>query len=300
MGIIFQRDNEALSVNPTPGISQQLTTNGSNWLWACVAIFTLFFLMVFALTFRPRGNEKIFHYLWTIALLVGSITYFANASNLGWSVVNQGRYWGQGPSRQIFFTKYINWVVAFPVISILLGLVANSSWATIIWHVFLSWVWVISYLVSAYTPSVYKWGFFAFGTVAYLILAASTLAEGFKGAKRVGTQGSYWMLAGYFNFLWMLYPIAFGVSEGGNTIGVTPHFIFFGILDLLLIPVGSAIFLVLSRRWDYNALNLYFTQYGRVPQGGSFPEKSATAAPASAAPSSAAPAVTPIAGQQVV
>jgi len=29
----------------------------------------------------------------------------------------------------------------------------------------------------------------------------------------------------------------------------------------------------LSRKWDYRGLNLYFTQYGRVAQGGEFPER---------------------------
>ncbi|KAK6226300.1 hypothetical protein QIS74_02347 [Colletotrichum tabaci] len=281
MGLILRRANEALNINPLPRVEEELSVNGSNWLWACVAIYSFFFLGVFALSHKPRGNEKIFHYLLNIALLVGAITYFANASNLGWSVIPQDR----DTSRQIFFNKYINWVVAFPVVNILLGLVANSSWATIVWHVFLSWAWVISYLVSAFTPTVYKWGFFVFGTVAYLVMAASTFGEGRIGAKRVGTQGDYWILAGYFNLLWLLYPIAFGVSEGGNIIGVTPHFIFFGILDVLMVPFGAVIFMMLSRKWDYNVLNLYFTQYGRVPQGGHFPEKSAAAPAPTANPS---------------
>ncbi|KAK2003579.1 family A G protein-coupled receptor-like protein [Colletotrichum falcatum] len=287
MGLILKRENDALNINPLPGIYDELSVNGSDWLWACVGIYSFFFIGVYVLSYNPRGNEKIFHYLLSIALLVGSITYFANASNLGWSLVVQSH--SGGAPRQIFFNKYINWVVAFPIVNILLGLVANSSWATIVWHVCLSWVWVISYLVSAYTSSVYKWGFYVFGTVAYLVMSASTCGEGNARAKRVGTQRDYYILVGYFNLLWLLYPVAFGLSEGSNTIGVTPHFIFFGILDVLMIPFGAALFLVLSRNWDYNALNLYFTQYGRVPQGGQFPEKST--APV-AQPTTAVPAGT--------
>ncbi|KAF6787330.1 heat shock protein 30 [Colletotrichum musicola] len=280
MGLILKRVNEALAINPPPNVQQRLSVNGSNWLWACVALYCVVFLGVLAMSFKPRGNEKIFHYLLSVALLVGAITYFSNASDLGWSLVS---------NRQIFFSKYINWVVSFPIVNILLGLVANSSWATIVWHIFLSWIWVISYLVAAYTPSVYKWGFFVFGTIAYLVMAASTFMDGTVGAKRVGTRGDYFILAGYFNLLWLLYPIAFGVSEGGNKIGVTPHFIFFGTLDVLMIPFGSIIFLMLSRKWDYNALNLYFTQYGRAPQGGHFPEKSAAGVPpATSTPAAAA------------
>jgi bacteriorhodopsin len=142
----------------------------------------------------------------------------------------------------------------------------------------------LSYLFSAYTSSNYKWGFFALGTTAYLALAFSTLAQGQHGAKRVGYTRDHSGLAGWTNFLWFLYPIAFGVSDGGNVIGVTESFIFFGILDLLFNPVLAIAFIFLSRRWDYNRLNIAFTQYGRVPTNtGVFPKKTSTAAPHSAA-----------------
>lgn len=55
-------------------------------------------------------------------------------------------------------------------------------------------------------------------------------------------------------------------------IGVTEGFIFFGILDVCTVPVLAVAVLVLSLRFDLRALNLYFTQYGRVPQG-EFQEK---------------------------
>jgi bacteriorhodopsin len=72
------------------------------------------------------------------------------------------------------------------------------------------------------------------------------------------------MLAGFVNLLWLLYPIAFAVSDGGNVISVTRSLIFFGILDLLLLCGIAFAFLFLARRWDYGHLHLNFTQYGRV------------------------------------
>lgn len=104
------------------------------------------------------------------------------------------------------------------------------------------------------------------------------------------------MLAGWTNLLWLLYPIAFGLSDGGNEIGVTQMFIFVGILDVLLIAGLAFAFMFLSKRWDYGALNLHFTQYGRVHAGhdGVFPEKRAPGdhtMPATAAPAHATPAV---------
>ncbi|KAI8630874.1 heat shock protein 30 [Xylariaceae sp. FL1651] len=280
MPALLGRGNDALNVNP-PGGSEELSVHGSDWLWAVTAIYVVSFIAFFGTSFIARSGEKIFHYLFTIALLVGSITYFAQASDLGYVVM---REINSRPSlvltRQIFWPKYVNWVVSFPVVTVALGLLSGVPWATIIYNVFLSWTWVISYLVTAFTTSNYKWGFFAFGTVSWLLLAHSTFAGG-SSAKRLGVSRDHTMLSGFVNLLWLLYPIAFGLTDGGNRIGVTPGFIFFGILDVLMIPVLSFAFIFLARNWDYGALNLTFTRYGRVHHAGNFPEK--TTAPADAA-----------------
>ncbi|OEH63559.1 hypothetical protein A5N17_22670, partial [Arthrobacter sp. D2] len=221
----------------------------------------------------------------TIALFVGAIAYFSIASGIAYSVVPTQRNLGRALSYQIYFAKYINWVVAFPIIILALGLMSGVSWATILFNIFLAWIWIISYLCSAYTTTSYKWGFFGFGTFAYLMLAFQTLHPGRTSAARLGLSRDYLMLAGWVNLLWMLYPIAYGISDGGNVVGVTGSFIFFGILDVLLIPGLAFAFMFLSKRWDYGALNLHFTQYGRVNAGnGVFPEKRAPVAPAAEQP----------------
>lgn len=279
MAILLPR-NEALYVNPPQG-DQYLTVNGSNWLWAVTAVFAVSFLASFALSFRARAGEKFFHYLFTVANLVGAISYFAMASDLGFSAVPTTNNPWNGVTRQIFFAKYIYWVVSFPAVSLALGVLSGVSWATILYHVALSWTWVVSYLVATYTLSSYKWGFFVFGTAAWLLLAASTLTDGRTSATRVGISRDYHLLAGWANLLWLLYPIAWGLSDGGNVIGVTASFIFFGILDILMVPLLTFATLFLSRSWDYGKLNIAFTQYGRVHNsGGNYPEKTATAAPA--------------------
>ncbi|KAI2634246.1 family A G protein-coupled receptor-like protein [Hypomontagnella submonticulosa] len=277
MAILLNRANDALSINPPSG-SEELSVNGSDWLWAVTAIYVLSFIIFYATSFVARSGEKIFHYLFTIALLVGSISYFAIASDLAYEEVPVVNYRPvDGWTRQIFWAEYVNWVVSFPVVAIALGLLSGVSWATIFYNVALSWTWVISYLVSAFTVSNYKWGFYAFGTTAWALLAFNTLIGGSTAARRVDVARDHTLLAGWINLLWLLYPIAWGLSDGGNRIGVTPAYIFFGVLDVLLVPALSFAFLFLSSRWDYGKLNIAFTRYGRVHQAGEFPEKTATA-----------------------
>jgi bacteriorhodopsin len=287
MEFLVGRDNDALNVHPPQG-AQYLTTNGSNWLYAVTAIFLASFLAFFVMSMRPRHGERIFHYLFAAALLVGGIVYFAQASDLAWDVIPQANnLLRSGATRQVFWAKYVFWVVAFPAVIIALGLLSTVSWASIFYNVVLSWIWILSYLASAYTRSNYKWGFFAFGTLAWLVLAVGTFTDGRTAAGRSGVGRDFLMLAGWANFLWLNYVIAFAISDGSNRIGVTPMFIYFGILDILLVPIIAFATVFLSRRWDYGRLNLHFTQYGRVRQGnGTFPEKhgdGTTAVPATTA-----------------
>lgn len=163
MGIIL-RSNQALNINPPAG-NEAFSVHGSDWLWAVTAIYAVLFIAFYAASFKPFSGEKIFHYIFSVALLVGSITYFAWASDLGYSVVTVVNSKPvSGWTRQIFWVKYVNvsdflrkerkykgrawlltslrkWVVEFPAIILSLGLLSGVSWATIVYNIFLSWIW---------------------------------------------------------------------------------------------------------------------------------------------------------------
>lgn len=99
----------------------------------------------------------------------------------------------------------------------------------------------------------------------------STLNESREAAGRLGIGRDYMMLAGWANLLWLLYPIAFGLSDGSNTIGVGGGFIFFGILDLLLLPVVSYGFVFLGRKWDWAGLHLAVSEARFDPHAATLP-----------------------------
>jgi len=263
---LFTRSNDALNINPPVG-NRHLTVGGSDWLWAVCAIYSFSFLVVVGLTYFAKSGERIFHYLFTISLFTGAIAYFAMASDLGIVAVHISDNLSSPGFREIFYPKYINWFVGWTPLVIALGLISGISWATIAFNVALSWTWVASWLSGAMTATNYKWGFFAYGIVAYFLLAASLFGTGLITAKRLEVHRHYTILAGWAVFLWLLYPIAYGLDDGGNKITVTDGFVFFGILDVLLVPVLAFGIIVLSSRWDYRKMNLYFTQYGRVAQG---------------------------------
>jgi bacteriorhodopsin len=56
--------------------------------------------------------------------------------------------------------------------------------------------------------------------------------------------------------LWILYPIAWGVCEGGNVISPNAEAVFYGILDLFAKPVFGALLLWGHRNIDPARLGL--------------------------------------------
>ena len=71
----------------------------------------------------------------------------------------------------------------------------------------------------------------------------------------------YLMAAGYLSLLLMLYPIAWGCSEGSNIISVTSEMIWYGILDILAGPIFLFIFLWELRNVDYATFGLHSGKY---------------------------------------
>ena len=59
----------------------------------------------------------------------------------------------------------------------------------------------------------------------------------------------------------MGYPVCWGISEGGNVIAPDSEFIFYGILDCLLIPLSSGFFLWSHRNIDPARLGISMRDY---------------------------------------
>jgi bacteriorhodopsin len=105
--------------------------------------------------------------------------------------------------------------------------------------IFASIFMVVSALVGALIPSTYKWGFFTFAVlaglfIAYHVIFPSTAATDFLGS---GIASGFRRHSIVLMFIWMLYPICWGLSEGGNVISPTGEMIFYGILDLITRPL---------------------------------------------------------------
>ncbi|KAI9883394.1 MAG: hypothetical protein M1823_004845 [Watsoniomyces obsoletus] len=276
--------NDALKVND---FVQQgtfadihITTRGSNWLWAVTAVMTVAALAFFGLSFTRPRPQRLFHYLVATACLIAAISYFTMASNLGWTAIpvqfqrNNSKV--SGVFRQIWYVRYIMWFVTTPLMLLALLLAAALPWHTILFTILLAEIAIICGLSGALVRTSYKWGFFAFACAALFAVLYHLIVPGRGHARPLGADvnRTYTSAAGLAALTALLYPIAWGLSEGGNVIAPDSEHIFYGILDLLNKPVLGALLLMGLKKVDNRHLGLHFRDYDDLPTHRGYGEKS--------------------------
>ncbi|THG99183.1 hypothetical protein EW026_g3122 [Hermanssonia centrifuga] len=265
--------NEALHLNP-PNADYHLTTNGSDWLWTAFSIFGLSLLAMVVLDFmRPRGT-RLFHQLAIIILATLSISYFSMASDLGATPI-EAEFRGFG-TRQIWYVRYIQWFITYPLLLLELLLATGLSLSDIVTTLFMSIVFVVSLLVGALVHSDYKWGYYVFAVVAlfYIWYVLLWYAPHATFAESNVLRSTYLAGASYFSFVLLTYPIAWACAEGGNVISVTSEMIWYGILDIFLGPVFLFFFLWKLREVEYSAFGFRsgkYTDQGGIAEKGAAP-----------------------------
>ncbi|EHY54696.1 hypothetical protein HRR83_004179 [Exophiala dermatitidis] len=279
--------NQALDINGftnTVTTNNHITTRGSDWYFTVSAVMAFSMLIVMGLSFKRARPNRLFHYLFASILLVSAISYFCQGSNLGWTAI-QTEFRRSDPEvagimRQIFYVRYIEYFITAPLLLTTLLLVSGLPTPTILYVLFMSEVMVIMGLVGALVKSTYKWGFYTFGCVAFLFVAFSVVWEGRVYARAVGQDvlRNYTLCSSWLMLIWLVYPVVWGVSEGGNIIPPDSEAISYGVLDILAKPVFAALFLFGLRNLDFARLGLHFRD-GRVAPGAGLGEKH-TAGPA--------------------
>ncbi|KDQ56309.1 hypothetical protein JAAARDRAFT_48226 [Jaapia argillacea MUCL 33604] len=289
------RDGGSIAHNP-PNAQIHISQHGTDWLWAvfAVMVFRKVNLVPSDLVFiawsftRPKG-QRVFHQLPVVILTVASIAYFSMASDLGATpIVAEWSRLGGG-TRQIWYVRYIQWFINAPLLLLEVLLTSGLSLSDIATAVFMVTVTVVCGLVGALVESTYKWGYFTMGATAllyvitvFLVIAPRTT---FAAGSRVRT--TYIYSAGWLSLIFILYPICWGLSEGGNKIKPTSEMVFYGILDLMAGPFFLAAFLFGLSGVDYAAFGLEsgrLTDYRRFSsENGHRTEKTTQPAPVASA-----------------
>ncbi|KAF8453343.1 hypothetical protein BGX38DRAFT_1249754 [Terfezia claveryi] len=255
--------SRALNTNP-PIANNNITSHGSSWLWAVTALFAVLFLGVLGHMAQTKHRQRVYHYIALALLLVPTIAYFTMASNLGGTPIpvefrNRGLV---GRTRQIFWVRFVEWTITWSLITLALLLMTAVGWSTIIWTIALSILYAVMLLVGALTRTSYKWGYFVFALLAYFLLAYQLLHVAL-----VFTCCGIYPLFLTILLCRLLYPISWGLSEGGNVISNDGECVFYGVLDIISKGLFALGLLYIARNLDFKRLGLWMHDHGRIAPG---------------------------------
>ena len=247
--------NRAVAVNPpNPEVNLHITEHGSDWLWAAFSVYALLavvHVLIYGFTSVKRSGLK--KSLIIIPLYLNTVlafAYYTYASNLGYTWIEVEFHHAGDGNRQIFYSRFVAWFLAWPVVLTIFQIISNTAFTnatddsnlfkkflTLFEDLFTRFlaisVFVLGLLIGALIQSSYKWGYFTFSVVFQLFaiyLVVSDVIKSFKSATH-SKFGNLLIVA--YIVVWILYPVAWGLSEGGNVIQPDSEAVFYGILDLI-------------------------------------------------------------------
>jgi len=278
---LFGRDS--LTSNPNvfnyPATSDiNITSHGADLYWAVSALMGVSALAFIAHAHFVVGRKTggalqyiIFHYITAAICFVACIAYFTMASNLGYAAIQvefqRNNPLVAGVYREIFYVRYIDWVITTPLLLLDVLLTSGLPWPVILFTILADEIMIVTGLVGALVSSQYKWGYFVFAMLALFFVFYQVSFVGARHAKAVRSSNganigrSYLMAASWTMALWFLYPIAWGLSEGGNVISGDSEAIFYSVLDVLAKPGFGAVLLFAHRNINPADIGIHVRDY---------------------------------------
>ncbi|KAG8220512.1 hypothetical protein J3R82DRAFT_3214 [Butyriboletus roseoflavus] len=216
--LVYPRRNDALRTNPPAG-DAHITTRASDWLWAVFALMLIFWFIALGWSYMvqpPTQSDSPLHSHYRPRSVICHRT-------LPWHLTWGGLSFAQSlihiPPGKSGLSDIFSGLSMRPWFSLHCCLSRPWHRLKLLVPLFFSWFLVVNGLVGALVPTSYKWGFFVFGLFGLFFIWVQLFAHMGRGSFRNdGFRGGYILGASYISFIWMLYPICWGLSEGSNTI----------------------------------------------------------------------------------
>jgi len=201
------------------------------------------------MAFRVPVQKRLFHIITAFITTFAFLSYFAMATGAG---ITEVSYTVTKPHkkvpdlkeeyrREVYWARYVDWTITTPLLLLDLALLAGLSGANILVAIVADVIMILTGLFAAFGQDndSQKWGWYAWACIAYLVVVYQLAIGGREtvAQKDSKTKAFYASIAGFTLILWTIYPIIWGLSEGGHVIGVDAEIIAYAVLDVLAKPV---------------------------------------------------------------
>jgi bacteriorhodopsin len=245
---------DVLKNKGTPAVPVPLPTNeaiyevatdvGKRTLWVVFVLMVLASLGFYALAFRVPIQKRLFHIITAFITTFAAISYYAMAVGDGVYLneihVRQSQKHFpdtvQTIYREVYWARYVDWSLTTPLLLLDLALLAGLSGGNILVALVADVIMVLTGLFAALTnDSTHKWGYYAMGCLAYLVVIYQLAINGraVAAAKDSKTGTFFAAIGGFTLLLWTIYPIIWGFADGSRNADVNTEIILYAILDVL-------------------------------------------------------------------
>ncbi|KAK6349849.1 hypothetical protein TWF696_006113 [Orbilia brochopaga] len=235
------------TVTHAPPQFEHITSEGHHALWVVFVLMLLSTIAFIVFSWKVAIPGRLLHQLMTYIALTSTISYYVMVTGGGWSfhpiwATEEHRH--DIPDthhlvlRQVFWVRYIDWLVTTPLILFALGALSGLSGSNILNTIVANVTMNLTGLFGAYTcRGKYKPGWYAMSWVAFIAVVWNLASNARATAQRRGSAKVYNPLAIYTIAVWIGYLVIWGVSDLSRTLSPDGEVIGFGILDLLAKPV---------------------------------------------------------------
>lgn len=112
--------------------------------------------------------------------------------------------------REVYWARYVDWSVTTPLLLLDLALLAGLAGGNIVVAIVADLIMVLTGLFAALTSdSSHKWGYYAIGCIAYLVIVYQLAVNGraVAAAKDSKTGTFFAAIGGFTLLLWTFYPM---------------------------------------------------------------------------------------------
>ncbi|KAI9752008.1 MAG: hypothetical protein M4579_005804 [Chaenotheca gracillima] len=227
----------------------QITEVGQRTLWIVFVLMLLSTIVFAGLAYRTPVQKRLFHIITVFITTFATISYFAMATGDGISVVSHtvthSHKYGipdtySTVGRQVFWARYVDWSLTTPLLLLDLAFLAGMNGSNMIVAIVADVIMILTGLFAGYGGSDgQKWGWYAIACIAYLVVVWQLAVSGRSTAiARDSKTGAFFTALGLFTLvLWTVYPVIWGIADGGQKISVDAEVIAYAILDVLAKPV---------------------------------------------------------------
>lgn len=233
-------------INPgEPPVFQELSNVGRRGLWVVAILMLLSSLIFYIQAARVPVQKRLFHVLMSIVTTISFIAYMAMATGdgIGYNVYPHRHHHKHAPDtmqdvyRQVYWARYLNWGLTFPIIIINLAVLSGLNGANLLIAVFANLVMMLTGAISAFVGGNdgRKWAWYTVACIAYFTLVYQLSFNGRRASqtKDNRTRKFYASIAGYFLVVLLIYPIIWAASSNTRRMSVDAEIVVYAILDVL-------------------------------------------------------------------